>query len=317
MEWYDLYTLRDQPEMSELLTDHIVHLIFDATVFVVIGGVAGLFGWVEDGLSPEKRKELSAWLKGLRLDTGTKSWTALFPTLIDRIFGQRALSLKFILRSCIASTFALFTVALFWFRAEGDTLRDVVSAGFTTAFYAWLVGAAANFGPDYVSLLISRWMVKVMARHPNPLPVSALLLADLGLTALNAILSVFVGLFVWAWSTDWSHPAIAAYYSFEKLVSLEWTGLVKAPGLFGFLTEMMLICFFAAFFASVWVWLYIMSAVLIRMLYGMQIFWQLLLPFLNIDEKPLGSIGKVAGLLAGTLYICLLLVSSLPRLLHR
>ena len=40
----------------------------------------------------------------------------MFPKLIDRIFGERALSLKFVFRSAIASLVAVSLVFLFWWR---------------------------------------------------------------------------------------------------------------------------------------------------------------------------------------------------------
>ena len=58
----------------------------------------------------------------------------------------------------------------------------------------------------------------------------------------------------------------------------------------------------ASFFTSIWVWLYVLASVAIRLLHGARFIWVKIVPFLNIEKKPMDAIGRVAGIIAGICY---------------
>jgi len=82
------------------------------SVFAVAGGVAKLFDWLDGLLSDEARVGLWYFLGDLPNDQEIDSWGLVLPKLIDKVFGLRALSVRFIVRSCIGSVIAvgLFTL---------------------------------------------------------------------------------------------------------------------------------------------------------------------------------------------------------------
>jgi hypothetical protein len=73
-----------------------------------------------------------------------------------------------------------------------------------------------------------------------------------------------------------------------------------------FYTNLFSIFFYSSFFTSVWVWLYVVSSVLIRMMQKVRRLWAEVLPFLEIEKKPLVAIGRVAGILVGSAYATVL-----------
>lgn len=76
----------------------------------VVTGVACAFDWFGKGMSLEGQKRLGQRLKKIRGDKQVDSWVHVFPDLINRVFGLKALSWKFFFRSCIASFLAVAAV---------------------------------------------------------------------------------------------------------------------------------------------------------------------------------------------------------------
>ena len=64
--------------------------------------------------------------------------------------------------------------------------------------------------------------------------------------------------------------------------------------------------FYSAFFTSVWLWLYVASIVIIKLLRSIRAAWVKVVPYLDIEKKPVIAIGRVAGLLAGAGYAVIL-----------
>lgn len=287
--------------------DKLAHLIDGATVFVIVGGIAKAFGWLEDGLSDPKRKALQEWLRKSG-DVGLGAWITVFPNLIDKVFGLRAYSWRFIARSCVASTIAVLLTTVFFFRLTGTSFPP--AEYWETVSITLVIGMAANFFPDYVSLLISRYIVRAMARNPSAVRTIWLLCFDLVLTAAMAMLSVFASLFILVARDEGISKSLGL--AVGEFKTLGWLGFVQVRG-FDFIAPVSAVFFYAAFFTSVWVWLYVLSGALIRTLHGAKSLWIWFLPFMDIEKKPLASIGKVAGVLGGFVYVASLLSSWILR----
>jgi hypothetical protein len=72
------------------------------------------------------------------------------------------------------------------------------------------------------------------------------------------------------------------------------------------------IFFYSTFFTSVWLWLYVASALLAKLIHRLRLASTRLLPLMDIEAKPLTVVGRVAGLLAGICYglvFCLLSIA--------
>jgi hypothetical protein len=138
----------------------------------------------------------------------------------------------------------------------------------------------------------------------------ALFVVDFAVTALVADLSVYLLLiaFVFVVGIFTHHISLAGFLTLRGVASFMML-LLKG----GFYRSLFCVFIFSAFFTSIWLWLYLISTGLIRMLQRARTIWIRVLPFLDIEKKPLVAIGKVAGILAGGVFAAILWIDWLIR----
>ncbi|MEL7106245.1 MAG: tetratricopeptide repeat protein [Pseudomonadota bacterium] len=186
-------------------------------------------------MSREKKDTLALWLMG----AGTEdNWSRSFLDLFDALFGERHLSARCLIRSCIASG---VSVSLIWGLMIWSGTLDRVAFGSLGFANALMIGVAVNFIADYVSLLETRYL---LGRVPKLKRVSAqalVLLIDLVITGAIILLAIWLvqrsGLFVVERADVLSVGLAFSIYS--------------AP-------------FYSTFLTSVWTWVYILSTWVIR-----------------------------------------------------
>src|SRR5271170_2431227 len=133
------------------------------SVVAVAVGVVKAFDWLDGLISDKSRVALWYYMADVPSDSTIDSWGDVFPNLIDKVFGKRALSWAFIFRSCLASLVACVCLSLAFIvagaynniRLGDDSLVDVLIY-FVMGLIYTLVG-------DYFSLLISRAVLHQMA----------------------------------------------------------------------------------------------------------------------------------------------------------
>lgn len=279
------------------------------TLIGIVAGVAKGFEWADGGLSQESRFTLSKWLKSVPGEEQINAWASVFPNLIDRVFGRRALSWKFLFRSCIASVAAVTITttleAVVYGRGAFPTAKNWNV--FVNFAYYCALSFPINGVPDYLSLVFSRFIVRQMAKRPTAPRVSFLLLLDAVASAgiaLAALLFVapYLTLFTaYGWKDIYSHNV------HEMLTNDLYTAKVYLLALgsaeYGPFLRIYVI---ASLFTSIWVWLYVLASVAIRILHTVRFMWLKLLPLLSINDKPMQAIGRVAGIVAGFGYLGLL-----------
>jgi hypothetical protein len=244
----------------------------------LVGGTAKGFEWLESSLSDKGKKVISDWLKSAPGDERFESWMGVFANLIDEIFGTEPVSWKFFFRSCLASLVATTTVALLVAHSS-EHLASIVSVVIFEAFIANLV-------PDYLSLLISRTFVNLMAESNSWLKIMKWLFLDTACTALIANVSLSIAETIW-------YPIIN--YRGVKPFPSEMNDVF-------FMHDKMMIFFWSAFFTSAWVWLYVLAGAFIKIARKVSVGWTVVSPFMDIEKKPLTAIGRIAGLAAGATY---------------
>lgn len=157
--------------MSDIptLLGQFAPLLKGASFVAIVTGVAKGFEWVDGGMGQAGRRRLSQWLTNVPGDEQIDAWAQVFPNLIDRVFGPKALSWKFFFRSCIASfiavvvVFAIFAThyGFFWL------LEQTATGGtFQSLFTYFVTALLVNCIPDYLSIVISRFIVRSMSRRP-------------------------------------------------------------------------------------------------------------------------------------------------------
>jgi hypothetical protein len=239
----------------------------------------------------------------------TNAWASVFPSLIDRVFGNRALSIKFFLRSCIASIVAVALILMIMITVFGRRLTggEHWAAYENLAYFLWLA-LPINCIPDYFSLLFSRFIVRRMAIRPSPIRVFALLVLDSLVSLAIPIASIgmiapYLRVFGLLGAIDVHAYGYREQVSMFLMVFTSWVRALIEPDGWGPFLRLYL---FASLFTSIWVWLYVAGSATTRILHSARSLWGKVLPFLSIEDKPMQAIGRVAGLLAGLAYVAVL-----------
>jgi len=233
-----------------------------------------LFQQAETVVKPEVKAAISQWLQNLNPTTAFANWPVTFAAVFDRIFGERHFSWHCFIRSCAASFLAVVIATLVWAALRPSQFTAFVQYLKNTSLFAvFLFAALLNLIPDYLSLLETRYIIRWMSKRASTFRILGLLAFDLLATA-----AIFI---CWLW---------AAF----MLGRLSYKGLLRPP---------ILIFFSSTFFTSVWVWLYAGSGLLVKLGQYLGIGVKVLKVVLDIENKPLRSMGYVAILLVTLVYL--------------
>lgn len=296
-------------EMSTLLSQ-LPHLLQGVTFFGIMVSVAKAFEWADGGLSQESRTKLSLWLKNVPGAPQINAWASVFPNLIDRVFGNKAFSFKFFIRSCIASIAAVvITEAL----SIAVLSRRALTSGegwaaYETLGYFVALALPINCVPDYFSLLFSRFIVRQMAKRPTRVRVFVLLIVDSVVSVAIAIAAIgmiapYLDVYGVVGASDLYAHSFSEQVSMFVFVLGTYVRELMDPGGWGPFLRLYL---FASMFTSVWVWLYVAGSVATRIIHSARALWVKVLPVLSIEDKPMQAIGRVAGVLAALTYLAIL-----------
>lgn len=284
------------------------------TPLAYIAGGVGLwtlvhwfFEFSEKHLDPGTRDDIALHLLEAEPPNQIEGWQKTFPGVFDAVFGERHVSWGCFWKSSLASSVFAFTLTMIYLVREGGPLE----LHFVAVYLVVL-----NFIPDYVSLLQTRYLLKAVARNPSALVLLSLLLADVILTGLIFLLWVppvteLVGFVIETGeplaqaARDVSLPDRLREYYFD------WPDdfLVEALSLSG--QNSLGIFLWTTYFTSVWLWLYALSVLIVRTMTRLSRGAAFLRDHLNIEEKPLSSMGFVAGGLTAFVWWGICLVSWL------
>ena len=256
-------------------------------------GVLKAFDAIEKGLNKDTKETLSLHLMELNPESCVRDWPATFAEVFDRVFTKKHLSWACFWRSCVASFVSVVVIYAGTIPFD-PTWRDrIVEAYFFTTLL--------NLLPDYISLLESRFAIRLMASKSSPFRVLSLLVLDAAAT-----LAVF-----WFFIRVVLHPLSQAdwLWQYFKGPSFTYFGSKTPPELWFFLDPRLFdiysfdaprywfslaisgVHLYSTFFTSVWVWLYALSGLIVR---GARSF-EFVRDRLNVVERPLYSMGLVAG----------------------
>ena len=276
-----------------------------------LGAVWALFSRVEDTTAPEAKKATSRWLMNLRVEGLFSTWPSRFAALFDHVFGERHLSWKCFRRSCLASVAAVGVVALAattW-GGLGGAMTSLWSLPPGPAVVNWagrlLFVAGFNLLADYVSLLETRWIIRVMSRARPATHVGALLLADFVLTVGVITLCV-------SFSTATAALLVHALGLSQRTAGGGW---VFEEGFWDHLRRVLTVSedlmpygvfIYSTFFTSVWVWAYAVAGLAVKLGGVLGAWGAWVRRVLDIENHPLRSMAMIlnAGLTLGfALYI--------------
>jgi hypothetical protein len=272
-------------------------------------GVQKFFDLVGDRLNDDTKLEIAVWLLGVKTAKKVQSWPETFAKVFDRVFGKKHLSLKCFGGSCVAS----FSVALIAWLLTGMLFQSFTWRRELELLFLIVVGNAL---PDYVSLLETRWCLRMIARTHSGVLWVILVIVDFVFTFAIAASAVVIlsgpFLFVTVMSTLFSFDlttTITILLDHLKLSFGLFLQMVQSPseswGIVKSLTSRdprYTVFFFPAFFTSIWLWLYAGSGFLLKTARRFDIGFAWFNRRFDIEKKPLQSIGLVAGAIVAVVY---------------
>jgi hypothetical protein len=277
-------------------------LLYAGSWAAMTAAIWALFQRAETVLKPEVKTAISQWLRNLNPATAFENWPATFAAVFDRIFGERHLSWRCFLRSCVASFVAVVIVTLIWAAIHPDQFNAFVQQG-KYKYYApflsvFFVAGILNLIPDYLSLLETRYIIRWVSQTHSVVRILAFLAFDLVVTA-----AIFLGTYFAAGAfiitIKFGEPLGSFVLAFIQMVPRYMLPLTTwSPG-----SATPAIWFYSTFFTSVWVWLYASSGLVVKLGEYLGIGIKALKTVVDIDNKPLRSMGFVAMLLVTLVYV--------------
>ncbi len=267
--------------------------------FLVTGLIWKLFDRVEKTATDEGRKMAMRWTRGLVPGASLKKLSELFADSFDSVFGSKHFSGKCFVRSCLASYLCVLVVALIWASLRPDEFKQILLQmnnwdGASEIAYTFLIVTVVfNILPDYLSLLQTRIIVKLLKKENNMFALWIFI--DIVLTAL---LAVSAWLFIWSIpiSSGGTFSYVIDEY-FEVIFHAASLSSMKAghltPGIF----------FYSTFFTSVWLWLYILSMPLLKTASKLDGAFSFLKRFFFREDQPFISLGAISIVIVTFIYI--------------
>lgn len=245
----------------------------------LIGGIWLLFYAMEETATPDAKRSAADWIKSIAAKSTSQTivesprW---FIEAFDRIFGDRHLTWRCFLRSCVASIMAVFVMAIVWIVLDPNAWQQY-SKSFQSheIFFGILILASLfNLVPDYISLLETRWILHRSA-HVGIKKLTVLLVLDVIITGTIFACVATLFLFLWGFGIEDIIELLSAGIRFRSL------GDGVSGGIF----------FYSTYFTSVWLYLFIAASIATKLLYSLGRTGNQVLALLKIEEKPFNSMG--------------------------
>jgi hypothetical protein len=272
------------------------------TWLALVGSVWALFALAEERIAAPHRTQITRWLR-----CQTPRWPATFVAVCDSVFGPPTRSGAYVLRVCIASQIAAFLALCLSGVLYPGTAGPLLLVLFLYA--PALVGSLAlvNLLPGALAILVQRALLQRVSNGPGPPRVGTWLVLASVTTGLLAVLACTLGfLMVFVSNQVHSLPRPVAWIiGYVESVIRDASGGLSAlqeavrlqpiimPGMtfpsFG-------IWFYTPCFPFLWVWLYLLSGVLIRGATACRLIRTSgrAPALLDINARPLHALGAVA-----------------------
>jgi hypothetical protein len=275
-------------------------MLFIASWLGTLGGVWALFERGEQVISPEAKSATSRWLQNLRLpEERIHSWVIPFQEIVDRVFGYRLFSIRSALVS-LAFSLASVGIGTLLYAYIRPLLFSEMIESFGTGYIAivLVIGAVIMNGiPDYVSLIQTRYLLRWVAAVRTSTARLALILLDLGLTSALVLGVLYFVLTVFLTGDEF----FSVGETFVRSLKFEVGSRAEDDISLG-------VFVYSTYFTSVWLWIFLVSGMLVRMISSTNFALRILRQVLDLEQKPLRSLGFVSMLLVTLAYCAILVV---------
>ena len=294
------------------------------SVVCLFGTTFGAFEFIERVSSKRARKDFSKWLNS-RIETIADVPKYILEVFIH-VFGKRHLSVKCVRSSIILSVVAITILLLIGLLNNPHGIRDFVekikSADdpnplellthyLLIAFVGWIAYAVVV---DYVNLLKTRALVNVLVNREiqNFLLLLIIFFIDFGLGMMIFTIGLEFVLFIFPLILMVSFADFIDFITSVFPLIILINAIEISPTLLTHdsvfpITNL----FWASMAPSVWLWLYLMGALITRLITRSKRAINFLNYFLDVAKHPFRAVGVVAASLISILYGIDLLVSRL------
>lgn len=275
-----------------------------ATAIVIL--ILGLFWKGDEAFNEQFRKRLSSALTNFSIKDVSPNWTSVFLDIFYNIFDEKHFSIRCFIASTIASIlFLIFTNAIFntidfgetfnwsdFIRGEADQTR--YTATILMIFIVNIIG-------DYLSLLETRIVIRkisdLQGKH----------LAQLSLLALDFLLSMAIFLILLQLIiSPFVYTAMIFGGGTANVASISVDFIIKLLNL-----DFVLAMLATSLLTSIWLWSYYLGVAAIRMLVTSKPIFSFFQGNLDIQQRPVRSIGVVASFFVAVFFVLLAIAQAL------
>ena len=264
-----------------------------------VAATAGVFAATSAVASSDAKHKVGKALAGSTVADLAAAIPNTFVSIFDALFGRKIFHWRFLLPSIATSVSCVFLVSLIYLSLVNQTFEswwNVMPPDRRLRIISWLI--LGNLIPDYISLVETRVLLGFLHRKATVLRLALLLVIDLAATA--AIFFVCYSIF-----------AIYIKYGIRDGFGLD--ELWKSFGLMSRTVQAFIenptpvfpststfgvpIQIWTTFFTSIWLWLFALSLLFLRVLnlVGGGFWIALKKRLLDVEGKPILSIGWVAS----------------------
>ena len=264
--------------------------------------ISGVFWKADDAFSEEFKEEIALHLLCLDISITVKSWPNYLASLFDNIFGEKHLSWKRFSRSCAASVIFYLLILMMCISISGVSAFLPWENNIEELLLSSVLFIVVNLIADYLSLIETRMIIGEMCKYDHPITVILFIFIDIFLTLSIFTLSVLMASFILFAISKITHtiitPILSIFYYIFGRYYLE--GIVKTLMFKDYLP--ISVATYTTFITSVWIWLYALSQMLIRLSARAEPLLETIKHILPIETRPFRSIGIISGFIVCCLY---------------
>lgn len=300
----------------------------------LVGGIWLLFDKADQIASGETKTWLLAWLKNSGSDRAFYLWPDKFGKIFDAIFGNRHLSRKCFIRNVIASILSFLIISVLYISIHSDQMHLLWRIFQDDAIYVatFFLAIILNTIPDYVSLLETRIILNRMQKYKSHFLQICLLFLDFVLTGIIYYTFLSIGLItfntiiiiinIYKDEPNFISLHLIIYIIIKELIIVtgdvfNYINVVNDFLFYKFVGDKSYIKWIynnytivvvkqelrntpwllSTYFTSMWIYLFVSGSIIVRMLRYFTYFISNIERFIQLEKKPLASIGYVLVLL--------------------
>ena len=241
--------------------------------------------------TPIAKRMVADWFESMAARSITETIVEIprwFIEAFDRIFGDRHLTLRCFLRSCVASIMAVFVMTIMWAVFDPTSWQEYLSAenGKSGIYVIFFLALTLNLVPDYISLLETRFILRRVA-HAGIERLIVLLILDIIITGAIFGCGVAITILITEVVTGESFYLV----SLSLVPILFW--IICNP--FQTYGPPLPLCiyFYSTYFTSVWLYLFMASSITAKLAYSLGRIGNWVMSLLDIERKPFQSMGII------------------------